>query len=140
MTDVAGGNLRGEAASPGLVSVMVPAFNAESTIVDTLDSVWTQTYRPIELIIVNDGSTDGTRDMIARWAEAHQVSDFTIVVIDQENQGLIKSRARGLSVSRGEYLQFLDADDLLHAEKLAVVSPDWGRRWQMSSSRELRSL
>jgi glycosyltransferase involved in cell wall biosynthesis len=107
----------------GLVSVMVPAYNAAETILETLQSVHRQVYRPIELTVVNDGSTDSTADIANEFGRAHADSEFHVRVVHQANSGLIASRRRGLAESTGPYLQFLDADDILHPRKLEMSVP-----------------
>ena len=104
-----------------LVSVIVPTHNRAHLLIGALDSVWAQTYRPIELIVVDDGSTDNTRAAVEAWQSAHCSDDrFTLEYVAQENRGPAVARNRGLTLSRGEYVQFLDSDDRLHPEKLAA--------------------
>jgi glycosyltransferase involved in cell wall biosynthesis len=98
---------------------MVPAYNAARTILATLDSVAAQTYRPIELIIINDGSTDATDELARHWIAAHADAGIAITYRTQGNQGLLRCRQLGFDLSAGAYLQFLDADDLMHPEKLS---------------------
>lgn len=95
-----------------LISVVIPAYNAEKTIKSTIESVLNQTCSDFELIIINDGSQDATLDIIASLA------DPRIKVISQPNSGPQKSRNRGLREAQGEYLAFLDADDLWTPDKL----------------------
>jgi len=102
-----------------LVSVMVPAYNAEATVEETLTSVANQTHRPIEVVIVDDGSTDRTAAIVDEFCTRMSAADFRVIVRHQPNQGLLESRNVGLQASTGHYLQFLDADDVLHPEKLA---------------------
>ncbi len=65
---------------PGLVSVVVPVFNREEKVIRTLGSVWSQTYRPIELIVVDDGSTDNTFEVLKNWGENHsRDEEFTFI-------------------------------------------------------------
>lgn len=98
---------------------MIPAYNAEATLPCTLASVLHQKWRPIELIVVNDGSTDGTLAIADAFQRANNNTQFTVQVWTQINGGLSVSRRRGLELSRGEMLQFLDADDVLHPEKIS---------------------
>jgi teichuronic acid biosynthesis glycosyltransferase TuaG len=99
-------------ASPrALVSVIIPAFNAEAFIAEAVQSVLAQTYSPIEVIVVNDGSTDGTISELCRFG--HHIR-----IVSQSNRGLPSARNVGASVSTGEWLAFLDADDVWLPEKL----------------------
>lgn len=109
-------------ASPSpRVSVVIPAFNAEAYLAETVSSVLAQTFRDCEIVAVNDGSTDGTRSVLAAFGDR-------LRVIDQENRGLPGARNRGVAEARGEWVAFLDADDLWLPEKLekqmALVEAD----------------
>ncbi|MBK9291146.1 MAG: glycosyltransferase family 2 protein [Bacteroidetes bacterium] len=95
-----------------LVSVVVPAYNAAPYIRECLDSVVSQTWPNWEAFVVDDGSTDDTV-AIARTYESDRLK-----VIVQKNSGACVARNKGLSLSRGKYIQFLDADDLISADKL----------------------
>jgi glycosyltransferase involved in cell wall biosynthesis len=97
-----------------LVSVIVPAYNAERFLGEAVESVLRQTWHEIEVIIVDDGSSDGT----AALAERLAASDPRVRVIHQENGGLSSARNAGLAASRGEYVSFLDADDVLLPDKI----------------------
>ena len=90
-----------------LVTIIMPAYNAEKTISRAIGSVLKQDYSNIELIVVNDGSTDNTRSV------CEQFSDARIKVITQENKGLSGARNTGLSNSKGEFVTFVDSDDLV---------------------------
>lgn len=104
-----------------LVSVIVPTYQRAWLICKTLDSVLGQTYRPIELIVVDDGSTDNTKQTIKEWQEnAVTDSDFRFKYIRQVHIGTCAARNRGAVKSRGEYLQFLDSDDLLGPQKISA--------------------
>ncbi len=105
---------------PGLVSVIVPTFNRAHMILRALDSVFAQTYRPIELIVVDDGSTDDTQPVLSAWSKTHESAAFNVKLILQSNQGAQVARNRGLSESSGEYIQFLDSDDELLEYKIAA--------------------
>lgn len=99
-----------------LVSVIIPAFNAEKTLRRAVDSVLAQTHTDIEVLVINDGSTDETRSL----AEALERADERISLINKENGGPSHARNVGLKHSRGEFIQFLDADDVLLPEKLEI--------------------
>jgi glycosyltransferase involved in cell wall biosynthesis len=103
---------------PGWVSVIVPTYNRAEQLPGTLDSVWYQTYRPLELIVVDDGSTDDTVATVKDWADMRDDDQFQVQACKQENRGPSAARNRGLVESRGQYIQFLDSDDRLHPQKI----------------------
>lgn len=96
-----------------LVSILIPAYNAEAWIADTLRSAIGQSWQNKEVIVVDDGSKDGTL-AIARQFESEQVKVFT-----HPNQGAAATRNKCFSLSHGDYIQWLDADDLLSPDKVA---------------------
>jgi len=98
-----------------LVSVVIPAFNAQHTIDRTLASVRSQVHAELEIIVVDDGSHDDTRGRILR----HAREDPRIRLVEQQNGGVACARNRGISESRSEYVAPIDADDLWHPEKIA---------------------
>lgn len=98
------------------VSVIVAAFNAESTLEETLASVATQTYRDFELIAVDDGSSDATPLLLDACAQRWP----WLRLQRQENRGVAAARTRGMELARGEWIAFLDADDLWLPHKLAA--------------------
>lgn len=89
------------------VSVIIPAYNVESYIETCIQSVIKQSLDNIEIIVINDGSTDSTIKIIEKIA----LTDNRIIVISQENQGLSCARNAGLQISKGEYVSFVDGDD-----------------------------
>ena len=95
-----------------LVSILIPAYNSEKWIADTIRSAVAQTWEPKEIIIVDDGSTDRTLEI------AHRFESERLRVIRQENQGAAAARNRAFSLCRGDYIQWLDADDLLAPDKI----------------------
>lgn len=105
----------------GLVSVIIPTYNRSQFITRALDSISEQSYRPIEIIVVDDGSEDETTGVIERWSHAHASDDgLTILLLEQQNRGPGAARNHGLIKSRGEFIQFLDSDDILHPKKVKI--------------------
>ncbi len=94
-----------------LISCIVPVFNGERYLGEALESILNQTYRPLEIIVADDGSTDGTAAVVARYRDR-------IRYFKQNNAGAPTARNLGLSVALGEFVAFLDADDLWHPAKL----------------------
>src|ERR1700730_823059 len=117
-----------------LVSILIPAYNAETWIADTIKSAIGQSWPRKEIIIVDDGSTDQT------LAIARQFASKEVVVVSQNNQGAAATRNHALSVSQGDFIQWLDADDLLSPNKVTkqlealgenrnlrtLLSSEWG--------------
>jgi glycosyltransferase involved in cell wall biosynthesis len=99
--------------TPPLVSCVIPLFNGERYIGQTLDSVFAQTHRPIEVIVVDDGSTDGSAAIVQKYGEG-------LTLIAQANAGHAAARNAGIAVATGEYIAFLDADDLWSERKLEL--------------------
>ncbi len=97
-----------------LVSIIIPCYNAERWLAATLESALTQTWPHTEIILVNDGSRDGSLAVAQRFAARG------VQVIDQPNAGASAARNHGLRLARGDLIQFLDADDLISAEKLGA--------------------
>ena len=112
-----------EGASP-LVSVVVPAFNVERTIADAIDSVYATGYPALEVIVVDDGSTDGTAQVLESYLERH--SERTIRVAQHtggRNLGIVASRNAALRLAKGEFVALLDADDLFLPNRFAKCIP-----------------
>jgi glycosyltransferase involved in cell wall biosynthesis len=95
-----------------LVSILIPAFNAQAWIANTIQSALAQTYPRKEIIIVDDGSSDATYDI------ALQYESSSLRVVHQENEGACRARNRALRECQGDYIQWLDADDLLAPNKI----------------------
>ncbi len=117
----------------GLVSAVIPAYNARDTISAAIDSIQRQTYSSIEVIVVDDGSADGT----GQWVKQHYPAVQVEVV---PNQGPSRARNHGISCAHGEFIAFLDADDTWHPQKIEaqvkvlqrypeaeLVASDWVR-------------
>lgn len=98
-----------------MISVVIPLYNKEQSIASTINSVLAQTYKDFEIVVVNDGSTDKSVDVV------RAIADDRIVFINQENQGVSAARNTGILAAKGEYVAFLDGDDLWHPEYLETL-------------------
>ncbi|WP_241128603.1 glycosyltransferase family 2 protein [Cognataquiflexum nitidum] len=98
-----------------LVSIIIPVFNKAAYIRETLDSALAQSYPNIELVLVNDGSIDGSLAILEEYKARFPDK---IVLVDQVNGGVSKATNIGIQASKGDYIQFLDADDLLSPDKI----------------------
>jgi glycosyltransferase involved in cell wall biosynthesis len=98
-------------AGAGLVSCIVPVYNGEPYVRETIKSILAQTHRPIEIIVVDDGSTDGTAEAVGEYIDQ-------VKYVRQSNAGPAAARNLGIGLACGEFVAFLDADDLWHEEKL----------------------
>ena len=100
---------------PTPVAVVIPAYNAAETLAETLESVLNQTHTALEIVVVDDGSTDNTRSI----AEAFAERDSRVRVIGQPNGGVARARNTGIAATTAEFVAPVDADDLWHPEKIA---------------------
>jgi glycosyltransferase involved in cell wall biosynthesis len=99
-----------------LVSIIIPCYNYGWVLSETLESVLAQTHTQWECIVIDDGSTDSTRAIVERFIQR----DARFTYIHQDQLGISSARNKGLSVAKGEYIQFLDADDMLAKRKLEL--------------------
>src|SRR6185503_12200391 len=102
---------------PGLVSTIIPVYNRAAMLAEAVNSVLAQAHRPIEIIVVNDGSTDDTQTKANGLAALHPNE---IRVIHQANTGPGLAREAGRQVASGEFIQYLDSDDLLLPRKFEL--------------------
>ena len=99
-------------ATMPLISVIIPVYNAEATIKETIDSVLNQTFTDLELLVINDGSKDSSLSIISN------IKDSRLKVFSYKNAGVAISRNRGIKKAGGKFIAFLDADDLWTSDKL----------------------
>jgi glycosyltransferase involved in cell wall biosynthesis len=99
------------------VTVVIPTFNGEKYIVETIASVLNQTHEDLDVLVVDDGSTDSTRDAV------RSVSDPRLRIVEQANSGVAAARNRGLAEASGDVIAFLDQDDIWFADKLHCQLP-----------------
>jgi glycosyltransferase involved in cell wall biosynthesis len=96
------------------VSIVIPAYNADRTILETIESVQNQTFTDFEIIVINDGSTDRTLEVL------QSISDDRLKIFTYENGGVSTARNRGIAHAVGEFIAFLDSDDLWTPDKLEL--------------------
>ena len=111
------------------VSVIIPVYNVEKYLRECLDSIVNQTLREIEIICVDDGSTDGSPEILREYGE----KDCRITIISQENRGISSARNHGADIASGEYFYFMDGDDILERDALS-------RLYQLSEEKSLDVL
>lgn len=104
-----------------MISVIIPAYNAEKTIGHCVKSVLAQTYDDWELILVDDGSKDATLDVCRSF------DDSRVIVLHQENGGVSSARNKGLESAKGEYVAFVDSDDYIESDYLEKLSRGFGK-------------
>lgn len=99
-----------------MISVIIPVYNAENTILSCMKSVHNQTYENVEVIIIDDGSSDRSKEIIETYIAEHTLQ---WLFISRENRGVAKTRNEGIQKSNGEFIAFLDSDDVWLEEKLS---------------------
>lgn len=107
-----------------LISIIIPAYNAKTTLERCVESALRQTYRNIEIIIVDDGSTDGTSSLADRISKTSP----RVKVVHQDNQGLSCARNTGLNNSSGDFIFFLDSDDYIEDEEIEILYAEMEKR------------
>lgn len=95
-----------------VVSIIVPVYNAKDSLHYCMNSILNQSYKRLEVILVNDGSTDGSREICDLYA----LTDHRVKVIHQQNKGPSHARNKGIRIATGDYIQFVDADDHIHLQ------------------------
>lgn len=100
------------------VSIIIPVYNTEQYLRDCLSSVLAQTFADFEAIVVNDGSTDGSAAIIRDFAKR----DNRFTIVEQQNKGLSEARNAGLKVARGQWITFVDSDDMVAPDFLQVLT------------------
>lgn len=100
-----------------MISVIIPVYNVSNYLDECIDSIVNQSYRDIEIIMIDDGSTDNSGKKCDEWAE----KDSRIIVIHKENGGLSSARNAGLDIARGEFIMFADSDDYYEAGAIELM-------------------
>lgn len=100
-----------------LISIIIPVYNTQTYLEECLNSVINQTYNNLQVIIINDGSTDGSEDICKRFQE----KDNRIEYFYQKNQGVAATRNKGVTLARGKYICFIDSDDYVHVKFIEIL-------------------
>lgn len=100
--------------SKDLISIVIPAYNSERTIVRCLESIFNQSYRPIEVIVINDGSSDKTAEIVNHYKSNKQSSSFYINLVNKPNNGAASCISVGLQLIKGSFFATIDSDDYLN--------------------------
>ncbi len=116
LEQVVGNEIRRYETAP-MISVIVPTYNVESYIKQCIDSLLTQTYRDIEIICIDDGSTDKTLEILEFFKE----KDSRIILIKQQHLGVSAARNKGLEIARGKYISFVDSDDFMQWNSYEIL-------------------
>lgn len=101
----------------GLISVVLPIYNVAPYLPKCLESVISNTYRDLEIICVNDGSSDNSMEILKEYSE----KDHRIVIVDKENGGLSSARNAGMRIATGEFIAFVDSDDWVHERYFEIL-------------------
>lgn len=96
------------------IGIVVPVFNRAASVGVTLDSILGQTYRPINLVIVDNNSSDASRQTVEEWADAHSSNNFRVSVVTESKPGAAAARNRGLAELDAPYVMFFDSDDVMY--------------------------
>lgn len=108
---------KGEMTNNPIISIVVPVFNSKKTLRDCIESILSQTYHNLEIILVDDGSTDGSEKLVDDYAK----SDKRVKAIHQKNQGLSGARNTGIKNATGKYITFVDSDDRIEPNMIKVL-------------------
>lgn len=99
------------------ISLIIPVYNVEKYLRKALESVENQTFKDLEVIVINDGSKDNSIEIIKEFADRNE----NFIIVDQENRGLSEARNKGISISRGNYIAFMDSDDYIEENFLEIL-------------------
>ena len=102
---------------PDLISIIVPVYNSEEYLKQCIDSILRQTYKNIEIILVNDGSQDKSEDICREYLDC----DNRVVYVKQSNNGVSSARNQGIKKASGKYIAFVDSDDCLTEDAIEIL-------------------
>lgn len=104
-----------------LVSVIVPTFNRSEMLLELLDNLIDQSWKHVEVVVIDDGSSDGTTEAVQNWISKNNRPEFSVILLQQENAGPGSARNRGIAACSGEYIFCIDSDDLILPDALEVM-------------------
>ena len=104
-----------------LVSILIPAYNSQDTIYDSLLSCLNQVYRPLEVVVVDDGSVDETYSVVNDFVSRFNNDDFIVKIYSIKNAGQCNARNVAFNYSTGHAITYLDADDVYHPERISIL-------------------
>ena len=113
-------NINHRQAGGGKFSVVIPAYNAEKYIIRLLDSLRAAKSEPLEIVIIDDGSTDNTANIVEEYRRNHQELD--VILHRQSNKGVSSARNVGIGIAHGDYIWFVDADDEINPSCVSFIS------------------
>lgn len=108
--------------TPMLISIIIPYYNREKLIAETLKSVFAQTYRPLQVVLVDNNSTDASAKICAKFAEKHSGIDFQMVLAEEAKKGASAARNKGVALAKGEWVYFFDSDDEMSPTYISDLS------------------
>lgn len=111
-----------------LFTIVIPVRNRERLILRSLDSVYRQSYRPLRIIVVDNGSTDGTAAAVETWKAGHEDEDFHLDILHQERPGAAIARNTGLGAVDSRYMLFFDSDDVMATETVTTAMHEFARQ------------
>ena len=103
-----------------LISVIVPIYNVEAYLEKCIESILSQDYTPLEIILVNDGATDGSGEICDKYAKQYE----NITALHKKNGGLSSARNAGMEIMQGEYVSFIDSDDYIAPDMISTLYAD----------------
>lgn len=101
------------------ITVIIPVYNAEKYIVECLQSLYSQTFKDMEVLVINDSSTDETVQVIEQFQEEHPTFELNLITVP--NGGAAKARNVGIRMARGNYIAFMDADDIADRDMFKIM-------------------
>lgn len=107
--------------SESVITIVIPVYNRAERVMATLDSISSQTMRPLDLVLVDNGSTDNTLEVLEHWRDSVSAQDFSVMVLSEPTKGACAARNCGLAAVRTEWTMFFDSDDLMRPDHVELA-------------------